>query len=254
MLKTALKQAQGNQLIWTNPAEYCQLPKIELKEKNFFTTDELSRLLKTAEGERWYIALVLLSLTGIRLGECLSIRHDSLKCEDSIWILDIQHSVKRVKNFNAKENEPKTVLQVSATKSASSRRQIPILPEVVSLLQEHIRIQQEEAANSYGLYAENPFIIDNGLGFGCEASTFRTWYKGILKKAGITTNYRIHDLRGTWASASLKAGVPLQYVSVLLGHSSQSVTEKYYLSYDNESKQHALQPLESVAKALLEHK
>ena len=254
MLKTALKQAQGNQLIWSNPAEYCQLPKVEPKEKHFLTADELNRLLKAAEGERWYIALILLSLSGIRLGEALSVRHDSLKCEGDIWILEIQHSVKRVKNFNAKENEPKTILQVSETKTASSRRQIPLLPEVVSLLQEHIRMQQEEAANSYGLYAENPFIVSNILGSVTDPSNFRRWYKQMLKKAEISTNYRIHDLRGTWASASLKAGIPLQYVSILLGHSSQSVTEKYYLSYDNESKQHALQPLESVAKALLEHK
>ena len=254
MLKTALKQAQGNQLIWSNPAEYCQLPKVEPKKKHFLTTDELSKLLKAAEGERWYIALVLLSLTGMRLGECLSIQHDSLKCEDGIWILEIQHSVKRVKNFNAKENEPKTILQVSETKTANSKRKIPLLPGVVSLLQEYIQMQQEEAANSYGLYAENPFIVNSGLGFVTDPSVFRKWYKQMLKKAGISTNYRIHDLRGTWASASLKVGIPLQYVSILLGHSSQSVTEKYYLSYDNESKQHALKPLESVAKALLEHK
>ena len=252
MLKTALKQAQGNQLIWSNPAEYCQLPKVESKEKHFLTTDELSRLLKATESERWHIALVLLSLTGIRLGECLSLRHDSLKCEDGIWVLDIQHSVKRVKNFNAQKDEPQTILQVSETKSAKSRRQIPLLPEVNELLQEHIRIQQEKANNSYGLYAENPFIVDNGLGFVTEPSTFRKWYKKALKRARISTNYRIHDLRGTWASTGLKAGIPLQYVSVLLGHSSQIVTEKYYLSYDNESKNSALKPFEIIAQAILE--
>ena len=252
MLKTELKQAQGNQLIWSNPAEYCQLPKVELKEKHFLTTEELSRLLKATEGKRWHIAIVLLSLTGIRLGECLSLRHDSLKCEDGIWILNIQHSVKRVKNFNAGEDEPQTILQVSETKSANSKRRIPLLPEVTQLLQEHIKIQQEKADNSYGLYAENPFIVDNGLGFVTDPSTFRKWYKQMLKKAGLSTDYRIHDLRGTWASTGLKAGIPLQYVSVLLGHSSQIVTEKYYLSYDNESKNNALKPFEKIAQTILE--
>ncbi len=251
MLKTALKQAVGNQLIWSNPAEYCQLPKVEQKEKHFLTIEEMDSLLKASKGERWFIAIVLLMMTGARLGEVLALRHNSLWCEGGICGLDIQHSVKRVTNFQAKEGHPKTVLEVSETKSAKSKRVIPLLPEVTELLQSHIQMQEQESNSSYGLYAENPFIVDNGLGYVTEPSTFRNWFKGMLKKAGISTDYRIHDLRGTWASNGLKAGVPLQYLSEMLGHSSSQVTEKYYLHQDIEGRNQALQNLEGMAKALL---
>jgi len=38
----------------------------------------------------------------------------------------------------------------------------------------------------------------------------------------------LHSFRDTRAVGLLQAGVPMKWVSVLLGHSSAKVTEKYY--------------------------
>ncbi len=137
MMKSALKQVVGNQLIWSNPAEYCQLPKVQSKEKVFLTEGELARLLAAAKDERWHIGLVLLAMTGARLGEALSWRHDSLRKVGESWVLDVHGSVKRVKNYQSTEGEHSTILEVSETKTDSSRRSIPLLPEVADLLLQH---------------------------------------------------------------------------------------------------------------------
>lgn len=37
----------------------------------------------------------------------------------------------------------------------------------------------------------------------------------------------VHDLRRTWAQLGLEAGIPIQQISILLGHSSLTITQKY---------------------------
>ena len=51
--------------------------------------------------------------------------------------------------------------------------------------------------------------------------------KGVFKEAGIPDGHA-HRFRDTFAVELLKAGVPMERVSVLLGHSSIKVTEKHY--------------------------
>lgn len=51
--------------------------------------------------------------------------------------------------------------------------------------------------------------------------------KGVFKEAGIPEGHA-HRFRDTFAVDLLQAGVPMERVSVLLGHSSIKVTEKHY--------------------------
>jgi integrase len=51
--------------------------------------------------------------------------------------------------------------------------------------------------------------------------------KGVFKEAKILDGHA-HRFRDTFAVGLLQAGVPMERVSVLLGHSSIKVTEKYY--------------------------
>ena len=55
---------------------------------------------------------------------------------------------------------------------------------------------------------------------------FGAW-KTALARAGLSTDLRIHDLRHTFASRLVEAGVPLFDVSKLLGHKSLSMTMRY---------------------------
>ena len=61
----------------------------------------------------------------------------------------------------------------------------------------------------------------------CTTGDWQRTLKGVFNEAGIPDGHA-HHLRDTFAVELLMAGVPIERVSVLLGHSSIKVTEKYY--------------------------
>ena len=54
-------------------------------------------------------------------------------------------------------------------------------------------------------------------------------YRKVFKKAGV--EHTSHDLRHTYAATFLEAGGDIRLLSKALGHSSITVTEKYYAHF-----------------------
>lgn len=68
---------------------------------------------------------------------------------------------------------------------------------------------------------------------GEHVRSFRRGFESAYKRAGIG-KLRIHDLRHTFASFLVQAGVPLYHVMQLLGHSDIRITQRYaHLSPNN---------------------
>ena len=74
-----------------------------------------------------------------------------------------------------------------------------------------------------------PYHDTRGLG----GSPIKRGFKGACRRAGIA-GLRVHDLRHTFASWLVMAGVPLRTVAELLGHRDLSVVYRYsHLSPDH---------------------
>jgi integrase len=71
----------------------------------------------------------------------------------------------------------------------------------------------------------NPYVF-YGKVSGQPMANIKTAWGKILKRAGIK-DFRIHDLRHSFASFALKKGVPLVHVSKLLGHRNIATTMRY---------------------------
>ena len=87
MIHKALQHAVGRQLIYHNPADYVQLPKVITPEMRVLTETEISRFVSAMEGDSLQIALILMLFSGLRLGECCALTHDDVCCDDGIHYL-----------------------------------------------------------------------------------------------------------------------------------------------------------------------
>ena len=71
----------------------------------------------------------------------------------------------------------------------------------------------------------NPYVIVGRNDTNHLVNLQKPW-RLVRKEAGLE-DVRIHDLRHSFASAAAAAGVPLQIIGGLLGHSSQQTTARY---------------------------
>lgn len=238
MIHKALEHAVGRQLIYHNPADYIQLPKVITPDIRVLTEAEISRFIEAIEGDNLQIALILMLFCGLRLGEACALTHDDVRFEDGIYYLNVARSLNRVTNFEAKDGEPKTILRIQDTKTSKGKRQVPLLQEVAEKVLAHIQWQKEQAEKTYGMYEKNPWLIANELGHYLDPGTVRKKLKAVAENIGIT-DFHPHCLRHTYASQAVKYGVPLPYLSDILGHESTSFTAKVYVSLDLEGRANA---------------
>lgn len=112
----------------------------------------------------------------------------------------------------------------------SKPRQIPLLPIVQRLLDQH--------------QAACPFVSEERLFWGIQhkplqPAVVNRWLKSLLCEAGISLKHSAHSLRHSFASELLTAGADLRSIQTLLGH-SQVTTTSVYLHLDAQHIQKAL--------------
>ncbi|GAB1393805.1 site-specific integrase [Rhodocyclaceae bacterium] len=105
----------------------------------------------------------------------------------------------------------------SANSKNGKRRIIPLNKAATDSINQLFRMRNQHNPSSPWV-----FTRDNGKPLRCVDNAF----KRACKRAGIQ-DFRIHDLRHTFASDLVKAGVSLYHVKKLLGHSSINQTERY---------------------------
>ena len=111
--------------------------------------------------------------------------------------------------------------RVSPTKTDSSIREVDISNELYEALKKLNRERKIEGLkNGNGKPVD---VIFHRNGEHMEQNYIRRVYERILSKAGIR-HRRIHDLRHSFASLLLSAGVSPNYVKDQLGHSSIKMT------------------------------
>ncbi|MCR4646303.1 MAG: site-specific integrase [Oscillospiraceae bacterium] len=193
MIRKSLHAAIGADLITKNAAEFVELPKLEQKEVEYLTLDQIKRLIDESRNERWGIFFPLAFFTGCRIGELSALRQSSLRCEGDIWYIAVEGSLNRVKDFSGMSGH-KTVLRIGPTKNGKNR-QIPILEELVTELKCHFA-QQRAEADILGTFVNDPFVFCNELGDSyVDPSTLRNWAKDIAAKVGILYIVKVYIYR-----------------------------------------------------------
>ena len=222
ILSSALKLAQGQRLILTNPAEGCALPRVEHQEMKTLTTVQLASFFREArEGgvfELYYLELA----TGLRRGELLG-----LKWED----VDLERGDLRVRRQVSRINGE---VVEAPLKTKNAYRTLPLAEDTVSVLKE----QRRKGGNS-------PWVFPSPNGGPISPDSVLHMLHRVLKRAGLP-KVRFHDLRHTFATLALQNGVDVKTVSGMLGHFSAGFTLDTYAHITSAAQRQAAKTMENI--------
>ncbi|OHX04604.1 tyrosine-type recombinase/integrase [Micromonospora sp. WMMB235] len=233
-LRRALNVAVRWQLIHVNPAALVEPPSLPHVEVRPYSLVEARRFLRAVEGlrleARWLIGIAL----GLRQGEVLGLRWDDV---------DLGSGTLRVRG-QLQRNPDTGDLVFVETKTARSRRTLPLPPTVLEALRRH---QERQAAERFDAdsWADPALVFATAVGTPIHPRNDYRSFREIIRRAGLR-QVRLHDLRHTAASVLLAQGVPARVVMEILGHSQISVTLNIYAHVAPEIAREAASRLEGA--------
>ncbi|OBF65919.1 integrase [Mycobacterium sp. 852002-51971_SCH5477799-a] len=215
ILRQALDGAVRDGLLARNPCHLVKRPGVRRIEAKYLDTSAVSALLVAADGLRYAPVLKLIASTGLRRGEALALRWADVDLDDGVLL--VRGTLSRV---NGK-------LAITVPKSERSRREIPLAPPVVAMLEAHRKTQLEERLRAANVWQDTGLVFTSELGTPVEPSSVLRDIKLASAEAGLE-GVGVHTLRHSAAVAWLEGGTHIRQVADLLGHSSISITGDVY--------------------------
>lgn len=205
--KAVFNYSYMNDLIARHPAKNFKQLRLDKKEMEYFSQDEMDQLLsftnqKYVGEERWkHVLYLTLFLTGGRLGEVLGLEWNRINFNrDSIIFSQMWDGVDN---------------KIVKTTKGRKDRVVPLN----SLLKKELGSIRNNSKGS--------FIFSDVEDRPIDPSNFRSrnWEKDLIS-AGIRP-MRIHDCRHTYASLFVMNGGKLYDLKTVLGHADMKTTERY---------------------------
>lgn len=218
ILNRALQDAFRWSLVSRNVARLATPPKprvADRAEMRTWTRDEVRDFLDRTREHRLHAAFFVFATTGARRGEVLGLRWGDIDL--GAGRLHVRRSLVCV------THEP----QYSTTKTAKSRRTIALDPATVAALRAHRATQAAEKLAAGAVYDDADLVFCDRRGGALHPERFTRTFQEQVARAGLP-RIRLHDLRHTWATLALQAGVHPKIVSERLGHANISITLDIY--------------------------
>ena len=215
IISQSLKDAVKEDLIFSNPCDYIELPKAERHEASFYNADQLKALFKAVEGDVLEPIIKIAALYGLRRSEVLGIKWDSI--DFAARRLTIKHTVL----------QSKVVIYSDKTKNSSSRRSFYLSDEALAIFKK-AKADEEENRKLFGSsYIESDYVFKWDTGKLIRPDYISYHFRALLKKHGLP-KIRFHELRHSCASMLLDSGFTLKDVQEYMGHADIQMTANIY--------------------------
>lgn len=215
IIHRALRDAVRWGLLSRNVADLADPPKHSRKEMSIWSAEQLRAFLASVEKQRLHPCYLLASMTGMRRGEILGLRWQDVDLESGR--LQVRQTLTSV-DYKIVIGRPKT---------ARSNRSIALDPATVQVLRTHRKGQLEERLQWGTAYEDSELVFCRENGTPTHPQSLSQAFERDAKAAGLPL-IRFHDLRHSYATVALSAGVHPKVVSERLGHSSIAVTLDTY--------------------------
>ena len=215
-LAGVFKAAIEDQLIARTPCRGIKLPRIEQPPVQPIPTVAVHRLAEGI-GSRFRSLVVTAAGTGMRQGECFGLTIDRVDFGRGVIVVDRQ-----LVQLSA------ALPHIAPPKTPAAYRTIPLPAVVASAIKSQIdEFGTGTAVDSVGRAVEG-IVFTRGDGHPIRRSAFNGRWRTAVKRAGLPTGTRFHELRHYYASVLIDAGESVKVIQARLGHKSAVETLDTY--------------------------
>lgn len=219
ILSAAFGDAVDDGLLATNPAQRARRRRNDDASKPEIRTWDaatVANFLERLNGDRYREPFAFLVTTGMRRGEALGLRWSDLDLEAG------RASIRQTVTAIAHK------VHVAPRTKTGKGRAVDLDAGTVAELRAH-RAGQAREMLALGLRpGPGTLVFCHPEGRPYHPERFSREFDRRVARLGIEPRIRLHDLRHTWATLALQAGVQIKVVSERLGHSKISTTADLY--------------------------
>jgi len=182
----------------SNPCAGIKELSLNNKKERYISSSEFVKLkVELCKSKNIFLPLLiqLLLLTGARRGEALNAKLNDIDLERGDWVIPLPKGGK-LRHIPLNESAVSTILQIKNLSQSMNQ-----------------------------LTAESVYLFPNPLTGKPFRQLFYSWDKA--RKAAGMADFRMHDLRHSFASALVNSGMTLYDVKEILGHTNIKTTERY---------------------------
>ena len=192
-VKSYFRYLNENHFIPDNPSRLVSQPQCEQTPPRVLTKTEYRALRDACRGDVRMLAVVeTLLQTGMRISELANLKLDDLDFDRGFINIE--------------------------TDDTGMNRKVPLNDTAKKTLQAYLKVRPRAREKTVFLTKTcKPFLVRN----------IRKSLDRYFRLAGLGAGVKVNDLRHTFIVEQLRAGLPMVYVSQIVGHKRLTTTEKY---------------------------
>ncbi len=211
VLAKVLDIATSDGLISDNPLRKLKPPRIGAQPVPTTSATDFDNLIVPAlSNNRLQPLVVLIGLTGCRLGEALGLHWSDV---------DLTRNTATFRRSGVETDRTKT----------GKIRTVPLVPDIVTALKQRRKTQRrDQLAIGSGWQNDDDLVFTTFEGRPVNTHNARRDFQKVLRRLNLSTVRPFHSLRHGLATRLLQRGIPMHVVSAILGHSSIKLTVDVY--------------------------
>lgn len=235
-LSRALRQGVRWRLLTYNPADGVDPIKPQSATMEVWESEEVRHFLEVARTSPLFALFYLALTTGMRRGELLALRWKDVLLTGPNPSIMVRNTVSLVRS-KVTLGDPKTGKGV---------RRLALFGDQVDVIQAHQAALELERSGLGDAWQDHDLVFPSEVGTVISPGNLaqRHWYP--LRKESQCKLIRFHDLRHTYASLAIRAGMDIRLLADRLGHRDPSFTLRVYAHVFEQYRQSGAMPLEKL--------